>query len=122
MLGSTFLLAQAHAHARARRSGGRLPRDISCSGDGIEHACVLYLHLEKTQNKHMLPETAHTDTAGEDDNRMTEAVLEVNEADFICVLAETARNRAARRIRALGIALAAYCLALMLQHGRGFLR
>jgi hypothetical protein len=70
----------------------------------------------------MLPKTAQTDAAGEDDNRMTEAVLEVNEADFICVLAETARNRAARRIRALGIALAAYCLALMLQHGRGFLR
>lgn len=68
----------------------------------------------------MLPETAHTDAAREEDNRMTEAALEVNEADFICVLAEAARYRAARRIRALGIALAAYCLALMLQHGRGF--
>ena len=70
----------------------------------------------------MLPKTVHTDVAGEHDNRMTEAALEVNEADFIYVLAETARHRAARRMRALGIALGAYCLALMLQHGRGFLR
>lgn len=70
----------------------------------------------------MLPETAHTDAAREDDHHITEAALEVNEADFICVLAEAARYRAARRIRALGIALAAYCLALMLQHGRGFFR
>lgn len=67
-------------------------------------------------------ETAHTDAARDDDNRVTEVALEVNDADFICVLAEAARYRAARRIRALGIALAAYCLALMLQHGRDFFR
>ena len=65
-------------------------------------------------------ETAHTDAAREDDNRVTEVALKVNDADFISVLAEAARYRAACRIRALGIALAAYCLALMLQHGRGF--
>lgn len=83
---------------------------------------VYFTPTWKDANKNMLPETAHKDAAREDDNRMTEAVLEVNDADFICVLAEAARNRAAQRIRALGIALAAYCLALMLQHGRGFFR
>lgn len=70
----------------------------------------------------MRPETVHADATREEDNRMTETVLEVNDAHFIYVLAEAARDRARRRIRALGIALTGYCLALMLQHGRGFFR
>lgn len=78
-----------------------------------------FTSTSKKANNHMPPETAHTDAARQYDNGMTEVALEVNDADFIYVLAEAARYRAARRIRALGIALAAYCLALMLQHGRG---
>lgn len=70
----------------------------------------------------MPPETAHGDSARVDDIQGTQVALEVADADFIWVVTEGARLRAARRIRALGIALASYCLALMLQHGRSFFR
>ena len=47
---------------------------------------ILPRHRKKANN-HMPPETAHTDAARQDDNGMTEVAVEVNDADFIYVLA-----------------------------------
>lgn len=62
---------------------------------------------------------AHADTEPVDVGDSTQVALRVEDTDFITTITEAARKRAAHRIRAFGIAMAAYCLLLALRHGRG---